>query len=450
MAIGQYFSASVKPSKLRAVLQRLDALVDWERKRRSVPGAARLMRVSNAPANHLLSRLGNPQQGLKSVHITGSKGKGSVATLVSAALQKAPFTKGCIGTYGSPHVEAINERIRFNSVPVSDDILADCLQEVLNARESPSPLDDATWFDVMTVAGLLSFQKQHVDWAVVEAGMGGRLDSTNVLSAPVSVITNIHLEHAEIIGPALSDIAHEKAGIMAPGSEVIIGMSPSDELASMFQREAVSRSPHSQITFVSPDSTTIFNHNLRLAREALRAVAALHKDFTPPEVLLPEELAVQALSSLPARQEPFMIDSLKVILDGAHVANSVAQVLRECRGEQSPIVVIGLGREKDVHGICQALIKETPVQVIATSAGKEDPYLAASALRDVLIALGAKNVSSEEDAMLALHQAIDSAKELRTDVIILGSLHLAGKIRPELRRLAGMKEDTPTEEAGTT
>lgn len=441
-------SPSMQPlysPKLRSVLKRLDSLVDWERRMRggSAPGAMRATRTSAQPAAQLLSRLSAPQHGLSTVHITGSKGKGSVATLITAALLRAPFLVSVIGTYGSPHVERVNERIRINGRPVPDDDLAGALEQVMDARERAPALTNATWFDVMSVAGLVEFRRAQAKWAVVEVGMGGRLDSTNVLNSPVAVITNLHLEHKEIIGPTLKDIAYEKAGVIAAGADVVCGMSEDHELAHVFMEEAESKSPPASIQFCpAEEGWSLLDHNLHISREAMQAVAKREGVLNmTDEELLPRSLAEEALSNLPARQEVFMVASsadetntpVRVLLDGAHVPESVALVLKELKPVRPKVVLVGVGKEKDVSGICHVLHAAQPVRIVATVAGTESPYLSADVLANSVEETGDTPVSAVGDADLALQQAVDFAHANDADLIVIGSLHLAGRVRPSLR-----------------
>lgn len=418
------------------------------------------MRVSVAPAAELVRRLGleNTLEEMKFVHITGSKGKGSVGALVAAGLAG----RAGVGVYGSPHVERINERIRVGGALVDDSVLGSVLEETLEARAAAPECADATWFDVMTVAALCAFRDARVDWAVVEVGMGGRLDSTNVLRAPVSVITNIALEHAEIIGPTLRDIAYEKAGIIAPDAHVVVGMADHHALAGVFLDEARAKQPAACVQFCPPQAAgTLRDHNVALARAALVAAAKVDGGETScGEELLPDALADATLAALPGRQERFDISTeslasspraggagkdfpaVHVTLDGAHVPDSVARVLSELSSLGPPTVVLGLGREKDARGICNAVRHANPTHVFTTSAGSEVPYLPAEALSGVAADMGLRELTtSVSDATEALSMAVQLASEKGGPVLVIGSLHLAGRLRPTLRRLAARKCD---------
>ena len=416
--------------KLTKVLNRLDALVDWERRNR-VRGSMRLMRVSAQPAQALIDRLNLERQSFTAVHVTGSKGKGSVCSLIAAGLGEKH-----VAVLASPHVERVNERIRINGAPIDDNALAEALTLALDAREIPPILDKTTWFDVVTVAALHEFTRQQVRYAVIEAGMGARRDSTAVVNARVGVITNIMCEHTDIIGPTLNDVAKEKAGVIRPGSNVIVGMDKNEPLVEIFKEEARLQTPSANLIYVPPPVLGgIRAHNIALARAALESIG---------EGLLDDTTARNTLQKMPARQEEFQINQVRVVLDGAHVADSVDAVLKET-AVQGFIAVIGMGADKDATAICDVLRKSGVRKVITTAAGSQTIYMTASSLAEKLQAVGfsSQQIEVVPDAQDALNTALkiasDSNRKSEQQVIIVGSLHLAGKIRPLLRRISSVE-----------
>ena len=172
----------------------------------------------------LLGRLGNPQEKLKFVHIAGSNGKGSTAAMLASVLSAAGVKTGL---YTSPHLWRFHERFQVDGVPISGEDLAEITAQVLEAAE------DETEFELMTAIGMVYFLKAECDIVVLETGLGGRLDSTNVIPAPeAAVITHIGLEHTELLGDTVEKIAAEKAGIIKPGcSAVLYGQSREAEAA---------------------------------------------------------------------------------------------------------------------------------------------------------------------------------------------------------------------------
>ena len=197
--------------RLARASSRLDALVDWEHRSRAA------MRVDLEPVRDLLARLGDPHRRLRVVHVTGSKGKGSVCALIEAGLVHAGLRAG---RYASPHLEHLNERVSLLGQPIADAALADALFTTLDAlaaaRNAGTRGGAATWFDAMTAAALLAFAEAGLEWAVVEVGLGGRLDSTNIVLPELAIITNIGLEHCDVLGATREAIAAEKAGIVKP------------------------------------------------------------------------------------------------------------------------------------------------------------------------------------------------------------------------------------------
>ena len=166
----------------------------------------------------LLGRLGDPHMGLKYVHITGTNGKGSTAAMVSSVLIQAGLRTGL---YTSPHLWHFGERFQVDGVPISDDDLGRITERVLQAAEGMS--DPATEFELMTAVAMLYFQERRCDLVVLEVGLGGLLDSTNIIPAPeVAVMTNLGLEHTDQLGDTLAKIAQAKAGIIKPGCRTVL------------------------------------------------------------------------------------------------------------------------------------------------------------------------------------------------------------------------------------
>lgn len=182
----------------------------------------------------LLANLGNPHHQVPVIHVGGTNGKGSVCAYLSAILTEAGYR---VGRYTSPHLVDWYERICLNEQPITPEDLQQLLVQVQNAiqPDQPSP----TQFEVITAAAWLYFAQQQVDVAVVEVGLGGRLDATNVCDRPlVSIITSISWEHWQRLGPTLADIAFEKAGILKPGCPAVVGQLPPEAKAVVENRIA--------------------------------------------------------------------------------------------------------------------------------------------------------------------------------------------------------------------
>jgi dihydrofolate synthase/folylpolyglutamate synthase len=196
----------------------LESLIDLER----LPDLRRA-RLDLGPVQRLLARLGDPQAGLSVLHIAGSKGKGSTALLAEAVLRAAGER---VGTFTSPHLERWTERFRLDGREVEGGRLAAALERVrphVEALREETPAAAPSFFDATTAAALVLFREERVDRAILEVGLGGRLDSTNVVQPAVACITTIELEHTDKLGGTLAAIAGEKAGILKAGAPVVMG-----------------------------------------------------------------------------------------------------------------------------------------------------------------------------------------------------------------------------------
>ena len=177
----------------------------------------------------LVAAMGDPQHAFPVIHITGTNGKGSTTQMITRLLMAHGLT---VGTYTSPHLERLNERMSVNCEPISDDDFAEQIAAVADLEVITGVRP--TYFEAVTAAAYRWFADVAVDVAVIEVGLLGRWDATNVCTAQVAVITNIGADHMEFAGPTLEDIAHEKAGIIKPSSAVVIGET-NPELVGIFR-----------------------------------------------------------------------------------------------------------------------------------------------------------------------------------------------------------------------
>lgn len=204
----------------------LDGHVDFESKvpnRRSLPTLERMRR--------LMELLGEPQRSYPAIHLTGTNGKGSTAAMCTSLLLAAGLR---VGTYTSPNLSRVNERLALCGEPVDDHTLLTLLEHL--AAVEPLMEDRPTRFELLTAAALRWFSDEAVDVAVVEVGLGGSWDSTNVVDGDVAVLTNVSFDHTEVLGPTLEGIARDKAGIIKPGSTVVVGETAPELVAIMAER----------------------------------------------------------------------------------------------------------------------------------------------------------------------------------------------------------------------
>jgi dihydrofolate synthase/folylpolyglutamate synthase len=166
----------------------------------------------------ILEGLGNPQNTYSCIHVAGTNGKGSIASYLATILHASGYK---VGLYTSPHLVSFNERIRINNAPVSDECVVESFEAVKKVHHGSR---EPTFFEFATAMALYEFGKQHVDWAVIETGMGGRLDATNIIQPLISVISNISVEHTMYLGHTIAQIAGEKGGIIKDAVPVVIGV----------------------------------------------------------------------------------------------------------------------------------------------------------------------------------------------------------------------------------
>jgi dihydrofolate synthase/folylpolyglutamate synthase len=417
--------------RLAQALARLDALVNWERRDRDAA-----MRTSLEPITGLLALLGNPERRFRAVHVTGTKGKGTTAALVEAGLRRAGIATGL---YTSPHVERMNERVRVRGEELADDTFAAALETVLaaRARAAPgSPAAQSTWFDVLTATAFLAFAEAQVEWALVEVGLGGRLDSTNVVHGEVCVITNIDLEHQNVLGPTRRDIAREKAGILEQGCTLVTGVRtgegpPEDDPATVIERAAAALDVRILRPEVPEPDASALERNTGLARLVLdelgrRGVRGPGGGAVSSALLDPPTVAA---ARLPGRAERRRVGRTSVVLDAAHVASSVRLLLTELSREREfsspPVVILGLGRDKDAPAILKALVGRAD-RVLCTT-------VASGPLRDAeTLAQVARTQGLAAETAADPGRALARALDLTGDggwVLVLGSFYLAGAVR---------------------
>ena len=327
-------------SGLSTLWEEIVQRTDYERCER--PRAARL---SLDEIGSLLQALGSPHAGPKILHVGGSKGKGTVCHYLEKGLRASGLRTGL---YTSPHFQDWRERIQLDGQWAGDVILEAALRDVLEASSG-----EETFFDLLTAAAFLVFSRAEVDFWVVEVGLGGRLDSTNVLQPLASVVTSVELEHEDVLGPGLANIAREKAGIFKPGVPAWAGEGiPSEALAVLVEASPglrLSSGPGGEFLPHAPARA-----NWKLARCVLAAL---------PGVGVQAAKAFEALSadalSIPGRWDVRTLpDGRIVVLDNAHSVTSLVQVLRTFRAsfpEKQRGLVLGLRDDKDAEAIAAAL-----------------------------------------------------------------------------------------------
>ena len=301
----------------------------------------------------LMAQVGNPHLHLKAIHVAGTNGKGSTSHLIAAALQAAGYK---VGLFTSPHLVSLTERIRINGQPIPEAEVAAFVEQHKAFLDEVQP----SFFETMTAMGFAYFVKEKVDFAVVEVGLGGRLDSTNVLTPILSVITNIGLDHTEFLGNTLTKIAKEKAGIIKPGVPVVIGESHPQTM-NVFLAKA--QECGSDIYFadqceylrrtrlkVAPECELkglYQEHNLQTAFVALRAMYNVQCTMYNSQIA--EGFAhVCSMTGLRGRWETLCEKPL-TICDTGHNSHGLQYVARQLKELTNPQVwiVFGMVNDKD-------------------------------------------------------------------------------------------------------
>jgi dihydrofolate synthase/folylpolyglutamate synthase len=430
---------------LARAMTRLDALTDWERRPRNT------MRVGLEPMQDLAGRLGDPQKSFRAIHVAGTKGKGSVSALIEAALARAGLR---VGRYASPHVERVTERVSVQGHDVDEPTLARALDRALDAyeaaREAGTPAANATWFDLLTAAAFIIFAETKREWAVIEVGLGGRLDSTNIVDGEIALVTNIELEHTEILGKTREAIAGEKVGILKPGAVLVTTLQADDEAGRVLQNRAEELGSRVKRTRVDA-SAPIDQINLALAAAVLgelRRKGVSGRTGEPVGATLLDG-DTRAAARLPGRMERFDVDigpgPLPIILDGAHVPFNIGAVLRDLAHAtelSGPCVaIVALAADKDAQGFVAELAGRVSTILFTdlpgSSRGRSPTELHALA--------GSLGLTSEiePDAKRALKRGIELAKQTNAWLLITGSLYLIGALRGAVGEVAAPMPHRP-------
>ncbi|MGR9141478.1 bifunctional folylpolyglutamate synthase/dihydrofolate synthase [Rhizobium leguminosarum] len=430
-------SSHIESERLSNSLAELDQLTNWERRPRGD------MRVDLEPMRDLARRLGDPQNSFRIVHVAGTKGKGSTCALIEAGLARAGFS---VGRYASPHVMHITERVSIDGRPVGEERLADALGAALSAfkdaRREATSGQGATWFDILTVSALLIFRSERVEWAVLETGLGGRWDSTNIVQSDVAVITNIDLEHTEILGKTRAAIAFEKAGIIKRGATVVTLLPEADEAGAVVSARAAELGCALRRPTV-PAEATIEQRNVAVAGavlDVLGKMGVMTKGASAMSEPLGEQLldpSTIATARLPGRLEKIAVNitshgdntKVNVVLDGAHVPFNLAAVLSDLSQEEKYrarcIAVVSIADDKDAAGLLSTMTRHD-ISIIFTTVGARSR--SPEQLKTIADTLGLLSIVMF-DPLEAYQEALAGATESGAWVLVTGSLYLVGIIR---------------------
>ena len=428
---------------LERELRWLDAQVSLEAS--GLPKAGATDGLGNETIRSLLTLLGDPHLDAPVIHLTGTNGKGSTAHLISLILREHGLR---VGTYGSPHVSAINERIQIDAEPVTDDELAASLEVVRVAAEHGEV--GASWFDLVTATAFRTFSDAAVDVMVIEVGMLGRYDSTNVVDGEVAVVTNIAKDHTDGAEGWRDAVASEKAGIVKPGSTLVLG-DIDDDLHHYF----VDEGPASVLRY-GPQIELMSNAlgvggrviDVRTPRDFYEAVmVTLHGRHQGKNAALAIGAAEAFLDSgldrahldaalgqamMRGRFEVLAADPI-IVIDGAHNPHGARTAARTFAEAFTPfgqrMLVVGMMDEKDPVEMLEAL-DATRAEIVICCEPDWPRAMAATKL-----AAAARTLGIEPDIAESPSDAIELALSYATEgdaILVAGSLYVAGAIRDRI------------------
>lgn len=394
----------------------------------------------------LLQLVDDPHKRLQTIHVGGTNGKGSVCAFISSVLQKGGYK---VGLYTSPHLVSFTERIQINGKEIAWDEVAR-LTELLRSRgEEEGVPQQFSFFDFTTALAFYYLALQQVDVAVIEVGLGGRLDSTNVLLPLITVITNVTREHADILGNTVQEIAREKAGIVKPGVPVISGVTQ-PEVIPIIEEECGKKG--APLRLVSRDFSaeriepkTMDFHGQRCQWQKVRVkLSGSHQLYNAALALSALEVlreqgwnvteksiyAGLAEANCPGRLE-LMQDAPGVLLDGAHnpaAARALRRALQEEFEYRRLFMLVGILEDKDA----QTMLAELAPMADSLVAVKPDTSRAMAPNRIAEIARRyCEEIQIIEDVAKALEQVLKSAQ--KDDLILAtGSLYTVGEARKHL------------------
>lgn len=413
--------------------------------------------LSNSCA--LMEIMGNPHRKFRSVHVAGTNGKGSTAAFIVAMLREAGYRVGC---YTSPHLVSFTERIRIDDIRISEHRVVELAERIREGCRRATPDGSGalnpTFFEVTTALAFTYFAEEGVDVAVIEVGMGGRLDSTNVITPLVSVITTIDIEHTEYLGETLTQIAGEKAGIIKHRIPVVTGV-VQPEVIAVIEREAVAQG--STVYRLARDfkalpsavrRAQVFDYQGSTTSYENLAIAMLGKHQVDNACLALATMECLCSAGIPVSESALrrglertqwegrlelVARRPDIYLDGAHNPASAKMLAMTVQGMKSSyqrlILVIGILGDKDYRGIMAELISLAD-RIIVT----KPQYSRAMNVQTLASEIRAKHdfVDSAETVSEAIIRArgVSSAEDL---ILITGSLYVVGDARAEFFPGAG-------------
>lgn len=404
----------------------------------------------------LLSLVGNPHKKIDTVHIAGTKGKGSTATMLSNMLEANGYK---VGLYTSPHLVDLHERIRVNSEMISRSAMYGLLNRIYKPVEKVAKESKPTFFEIMTALAFMHFADVKTDVSVIETGLGGRLDSTNVIKPKVVGITNLSIDHQKQLGDTIEKIAREKAGIFKQGVPIVTVQQDPNAMRVLREQAAAVKAPlsvtgvdidfshrfetspengpHNRVCLTTPTSKfehfRVPLHGMHQAINCGLALAMLDK-LKGCGYTIDNDKTLEGLSKvkLPGRMEMICEDP-RILIDGAHNAASI-RALMHAIGQNIPydsmIVIFGCNEDKDVKGMLREL--QFGADKVIFTRSNSVRAMSPDALAEVYAEISGKMCQSA----LCLDEAMRLAKSAvgKEDLIcITGSFYLIGQAKVRYR-----------------
>lgn len=391
----------------------------------------------------ILELMGNPQKSLKFVHVAGTNGKGSICAMLSSILTASGLK---VGTHPSPHLVDIRERFRINDAIIAKEKFTKLTEKIMPFIDiMHKSYKGITYFELMAAMAFLYFNDENCDVVVLETGLGGRLDATNVIDAPLlCVISSISLDHTDRLGGTLTEISHEKAGIIKNPSPVVISPNQKSEALDVFKKVALEKgcklvasslNKVNNVKFDLHNGTNFEYSNLSLKMPLIghhqveNAVAVLESvNILKNHFKITDENIVKGLENVRHNARFQVISkSPTIILDGSHNpmgAKALAKTLEICVKNKKILAIAGMCKDKNIDEtlshvlpMCSGVIttavnyeRAAPTHELAKIASKYN-----------------KNVRSENNSSAAVKRALTLADD-NTVIVIFGSLYLAGEI----------------------
>lgn len=321
----------------------------------------------------LSEQLGNPQNRFKSIHVAGTNGKGSTSHMIAAVLQSAGYK---VGLYTSPHLHSFRERIRVNGEEVKESFIANFVNENKQPIEEIAP----SFFEITVVMAFEYFAQEQVDFAVIETGLGGRLDSTNIITPELSVITSISLDHQEMLGDTLAKIAREKAGIIKEETPVVVGALPSEALAEI---KKVASDKHALLSEPTDDTQDV-HYDSDLSPEVLKlnfnTVARVFEQLRKRGIIISDEQFEQGIghivkqTGLKGRWQTLRTEPL-TICDVGHNEEAVVWLMDQIKkiNYEKLHIVWGVVSDKTIEKIFPLLINDCEYYFCAANVPRAMP-----------------------------------------------------------------------------